>query len=67
MLDMIRQWVLGLAGTALCCAVLTEITPKGSVKNVVKALCGMLMALAAPEFPDELHLRQTPQHYCPRH
>lgn len=46
MLELIRQWVLGLAGAALCCAVLTEITPKGSVKNVVKALCGMVMALA---------------------
>lgn len=46
MLELIRQWVLGLAGAALCCAVLTEITPKGSVKGIVKALCGMVMALA---------------------
>ncbi len=46
MLELIRQWVMGLAGAALCCAVLTEITPKGGVKNVVKALCGMVMALA---------------------
>ena len=46
MLELLRQWVLGLAGAALCCAVLTELCPKGSVKGVVKALCGMLMALA---------------------
>lgn len=46
MLELIRHWVLGLAGAALCCAVLTEITPAGSVKKVVKALCGVIMALA---------------------
>lgn len=46
MAELIRQWVLGLAGAALCCAVLTEITPKGGVKTVVRALCGMVMALA---------------------
>lgn len=46
MTDIIRQWVLGLAGAALFCAVMTELTPKGTVKNVVKVLCGMVMALA---------------------
>lgn len=49
MLELIRNWVLGLAGAALCCAVLTEMTPAGNVKNAVKALCGIVMALALIE------------------
>lgn len=46
MLSLIKEWVLGLAGAAVFCAVMTEITPKGAAKGVVKAVCGMVMAIA---------------------
>jgi len=46
MLDFLRSWILSLSGAALFCAVMTEICPKGAVKKVLKALCGMVMSLA---------------------
>lgn len=46
MLEALRSWILGLAGAAVFCAVMTEIVPKGPVKNIVKTLCGMVMAIA---------------------
>lgn len=46
MLGLIKSWIAGIAGAAVFCAVMTEITPKGSVKSVVKAVCGMVMAIA---------------------
>ncbi len=46
MLSLLRSWILGLAGAAVFCAVMTEICPRGPVKNVVKVLCGMVMAIA---------------------
>ena len=44
--EFLRAWILSLAGAAVFCAVMTELCPKGPVKSVVKALCGMVMALA---------------------
>ena len=46
MLELLRSWILGLAGAAVFCAIVTELCPKGAVKSVVKSLCGMVMALA---------------------
>ncbi len=46
MLNLLRSWILGLAGAAVFCAVMTEICPKGAVKNIVKVLCGIVMAIA---------------------
>lgn len=46
MLELIKSWIVGIAGAAVFCAVMTEISPKGAVKNVVKAVCGMVMAIA---------------------
>lgn len=46
MTELLRSWILGLAGAAVFCAVMTEICPKGAVKNIVKMLCGMVMAFA---------------------
>ncbi|MGN1002104.1 MAG: hypothetical protein ACI4PC_04980 [Oscillospiraceae bacterium] len=46
MISLIRSWILGLAGAALFCALATELTPKGMVKNVLTPLCGVVMALA---------------------
>lgn len=40
------NWIMGLSGAAVFCAVMCELCPKGSVKSVVKLLCGMVMALA---------------------
>ncbi len=46
MIAAIRDWVLGLTGAALFCAVATALTPDGPVKGVVKTLCGVVMAAA---------------------
>ena len=43
---LLKSWILGMAGAAVFCAVMTEICPKGPVKSVVKTLCGIVMALA---------------------
>ncbi len=41
-----RDWILGLAGAAVFCAVCSAVTPEGSVKRVQKLLCGVVMALS---------------------
>lgn len=46
MVSLIRTWILGLAGAAVFCALATELTPKGMVKNVLGPVCGIVMALA---------------------
>lgn len=46
MTDWIRDWVLGLTAAALVCAAALELTPKGPVKGVTKAVCGIVLALA---------------------
>lgn len=46
MLDFFRSWILGLAGAAVFCAVITELCPGGSTKKVLKLLCGLVMAIA---------------------
>ena len=46
MTEAIRGWILGLAGAAIFCAVALELTPGGSVKGVVRLLCGVVMAAA---------------------
>ena len=45
-MELLRTWIMGLAGTALLCAVCTELTPQGSVKTVQRAICGVVMSLA---------------------
>ncbi len=44
--DVIRQWVLGLAGAALVGAAASVITPEGRVKKVVTLVCGIVTILA---------------------
>ena len=46
MLDVLRSWILGLAGAAIFCAVITELCPSGSTKKVLKLLCSLVMAMA---------------------
>ena len=45
-MTLLRQWVLGVAGAAVFCAVAQELTPKGRVRSVQRLLCGVVMALA---------------------
>jgi hypothetical protein len=45
-MTLLRQWVLGVAGAAVFCAMAQELTPKGRVKSVQRLLCGIVMALA---------------------
>ena len=56
MLDTLRSWILGLAGAAIFCALITEICPSGSTKKVLKLLCSVVMAIAllAPVINAEL-------------
>ena len=52
MIAWLRAWVLGMTGAALFCAIATALTPRGAVKELVKVVCGVVMAaaLAAPLF-----------------
>ena len=45
-MTLLRQWVLGVAGAAVFCAIAQELTPKGRMKSVQRILCGIVMALA---------------------
>lgn len=45
-MELLRTWVLGLAGAAVFCAVCTEMTPEGKVKGVQKMVCGIVMTIA---------------------
>ena len=46
MTELLRSWILSLAGTALVCAAALRLTPEGRVKPVVRLLCGVCMAAA---------------------
>ena len=46
MTELLRRWILGLAGTAIICAAAAALTPKGQVKKVVQLLCGAVMTVA---------------------
>ena len=46
MTELVREWILGLAGAAVFCALCSAVTPDGSVKRVQKLMCGVVMTLA---------------------
>ena len=46
MTDLLRAWLMSLAGTALVCAAALRLTPEGRTKGVVRFLCGVCMAAA---------------------
>ena len=46
MTELLRNWILGLAGTAVICAAAGLLTPRGQVKKVVGLLCGAVMTAA---------------------
>ena len=46
MTELLREWILGLAGAAAVCAAALTLTPRGQVRKVVELLCGVVMAAA---------------------
>lgn len=46
MIEWLRSWVLGLVGAALFCALAAALTPRGPVRELVRVLCGVVMASA---------------------
>jgi hypothetical protein len=46
MSEVLRSWVIGLAGAAMVTAVAMTITPEGRVKKVVSLICGLVTILA---------------------
>ena len=46
MVEHIRQWVLGLCGASVLCALALELTPPGAVKRVLRAVCGVVLTAA---------------------
>ena len=46
MSELLRSWVLGLAGAALLGAFALTLTPEGRVRRVTKLLVGVVLALA---------------------
>ncbi|NLV85715.1 MAG: hypothetical protein GX025_00645 [Clostridiales bacterium] len=44
------DWVKAIAGAAIICGAAISITPKGSVKNVLKLICGLVLvcSMAGP-------------------
>lgn len=40
-----RDWIIALTGAGMLTAAANALTPKGKVKNVVRLLCGVVMAL----------------------
>ena len=47
MMDVVRQWLLGVACTALVMAVADSLAPEGSVKKVCRMAGGLALLLAA--------------------
>ena len=39
------EWVRAIAGASMLCAAALVLTPKGSVKNVLRLLCGIVLLL----------------------
>ena len=46
MLDLLRTWMIGVTSAALIAAILSALTPEGTVKKVSKLAAGMLMTVA---------------------
>lgn len=56
MTQVLRDWILGLAGAAVFCALCSAVTPEGGVRRVQKLLCGVVMALALISPLEELDM-----------
>lgn len=46
MAELFGNWIRGLAGVAVFSAIALTLTPSGRVKNVLRALCGLIMVIA---------------------
>jgi hypothetical protein len=46
MTELIRTWILGVAGTAILTGLALSLTPRGRVHNVLRLICGTVMVLA---------------------
>ena len=44
--DSLGKWIWSISAASLFCGIIMELSPGGQIKNVLKALCGMLMAIA---------------------
>jgi hypothetical protein len=46
MAELMRSWILGLAGAAVIASVAAAVSPEGRVKRVVSLACGLLLIFA---------------------
>lgn len=44
-MELLKEWIMGLAGAGIISAVCLAVTPEGKVKKVVRLACGMLTFL----------------------
>jgi hypothetical protein len=45
-MELLRAWVMGLAGAAVVTGLALSLTPKGRVRSVVRLICGAVMIIA---------------------
>ena len=57
-MQIIGQWIMGLAASALITGLALGVTPRGTVRNILKLVCGavMIIALVAPALRFDLTL-----------
>ena len=50
MIELIREWLMGVTGAAVLAALVQAVTPEGGVKQVGKLVCGLVLisAVLAP-------------------
>ena len=46
MIDLVREWLMGITGAAILAAVADALMPRGGVKYVGKLLCGLVLLSA---------------------
>lgn len=46
MMDVVREWLLGITGAAILAALAEGLMPEGAVKQVGKLVCGLVLLLA---------------------
>jgi hypothetical protein len=46
MMDIIRNWIIGVAGAAILTGIAISLTPRGRVHSVLKFVCGIVMVLS---------------------
>ena len=46
MIELIREWLMGVTGAAVLAALVQAVTPEGGVKQVGKLVCGLVLIAA---------------------